>query len=194
MVTASEKPKAAPKKEVKPKAPAKKATASKTAKKPAAKPKKTTAAKTKTAKKTSAPLREARKVGEMVYNDELFESLSEAVLLSESIAETLLPNIKEQLFGYDIYMISFLDDDEIGEIADMVASANGVDAKRLKPLLTDIRDNARVFVDIATKHNSVRSFIDKTLDADGKDRLKVSFVEGQYCLKGAGCESFLLLF
>src|SRR5512146_1451221 len=130
MVTASKKPKAAPKKAAaKPKAPAKKATASK----PKAKPK-TTVVKAKTAKKTSAPAKavEARKVGEMVYNDELFESLSEAVLLSEAAAAALLPEIKKQLFDYDIYMVSFLGDEDIDKIAEDISKA---DSAALKPLL-----------------------------------------------------------
>ena len=192
MVTESKKPKAAPKKTAaKPKAPAKKAAASK----PKAKPK-TTVVKAKTAKKTSAPAKaaEARKVGEMVYNDELFESLSEAILLGDSAAASLLPEIKKQLFDYDIYMVSFLDDEDIGEIAKDVSKD---DAAALKPLIEAIRDNARVFVDIAAGYNSVRSYIDRSLKSDGKDKLKLAFIEGEYCLKGTGpetCESFLMLF
>ncbi len=192
MVTASKKPKAAPKKAAaKPKAPAKKAAASK----PKAKPK-TTVVKAKTAKKTSAPAKavEARKVGEMVYNDELFESLSEAVLLGEAAAAALLPDIKKQLFDYDIYMVSFLSDEDIKAIAEEVSAA---DAAAIAPLLESIRDNARVFVDIASGHNSVRAYIDRSLKSEGKDKLKLSFIEGEYCLKGAGpetCESFLMLF
>lgn len=190
MVTASKKPKAAPKKAAaKPKAAAKKATASK----PKAKPK-TTVVKAKTAKKTSAPSIEARKVGEMVYNDELFESLSEAILLGDGAAASLLPEIKKQLFDYDIYMVSFLDDHTIEEIAGGISKA---DAAALKPLLTAIRDNARVFVSIAAGYNSVRAFIDRSLKSEGKDKLKLTFIEGEYCLKGTGpgtCESFLMLF
>jgi len=190
MVTASKKPKAAPKKAAaKPKAPAKKATVSR------AKPK-TTVVKAKTAKKTSAPAKavEAAESGEMVYNDELFESLSEAILLGDGVAASLLPEIKKELFDYDIYMVSFLDDGDIDEIAGGVSKA---DAAALKPLLTAIRDNARVFVDIASGYNSVRSFIDRSLKSEGKDKLKLSFIEGEYCLKGTGpetCESFLMLF
>lgn len=192
MVTASKKPKAAPKKAAaKPKAPAKKATASK----PKAKPK-TTVVKAKTAKKTSAPVKavEARKVGEMVYNDELFESLSEAILLGDSATASLLSEIKKELFDYDIYMVSFLGDADIDEIAEGFSKA---DAAAIKPLLTSIRDNARVFVDIASGYNSVRAFIDRSLKSEGKDKLKLSFIEGEYCLKGAApdtCESFLMLF
>lgn len=191
MVTASKKPKAAPKKEAGPKAAAKKAPAAK----PKAKPK-TTAVKAKTTKKTSAPAKAvaARKVGEMVYNDELFESLSEAVLLSEPATAALLPEIKKQLFDYDIYMVSFLSDEDIKDIANEVSKA---DAGTIAPLLEAVRDNARVFVDIASGHNSVRAFIDEALKADGKEKLKLSFIEGEFCLKGAGpetCESFLMLF
>jgi hypothetical protein len=196
MVTASKKPKAAPKKAAPKKAAPKKAPVKKApASKPTAKPK-TTVVKAKTAKRTSAPAKavEARKVGEMVYNDELFESISEAVLLGGSVDAALLPRIKEQLFGYDIYMVSFLDDADIAEIAKDVS---GADAAELEPLLMAIRDNARVFVDIATGYNSVRAFIDRAIKDEGMDKLKVSFIEGQYCLKGAGpetCESFLILF
>jgi len=203
MATASKKPEAAPKKETKPKSTVKKAAAPKpkavakkaTASKPKAKPK-TTEVKAKTVKKTSAPAKavEARKVGEMVYNDELFESLSEAILLSDAAAAALLPELKKQLFDYDIYMVSFLSDEELGDIAAEVSKA---DAAALKPLLKAIRDNARVFVDIASGHNSVRAYIDRELKAEGKDKLKLSFIEGEFCLKGAGpetCESFLMLF
>lgn len=204
MVTGSKKPEAAPKSKAakpkadvkaKPKAPAK---AKKTASKPKAKPK-TAVVKAKTVKKTSAPVKaaEARKVGEMVYNDELFESLSEAVLLGEAAAAALLPEVKRQLFDYDIYMVSFLSDEEIEDIANGVSSANGVDAADLKPALMAIRDNARTFVNIANGHNSVRAFIDRTMKSAGKDELKASFISGEYCLKDVGpetCESFLLLF
>lgn len=192
MVTASKKPKAKPEKAAaKPKASAKKATAPK----PKAKPK-TTVVKAKTVKKTSAPARAvaAQKVGEMVYNDELFESLSEAILLGEAATAALLPDIKKKLFDYDIYMVSFLSDEDIRDIANEVSKA---DAAAIVPQLEAIRDNARVFVDIASGYNSVRAYIDRALKSDGREKLKLSFVEGEYCLKGAGpetCESFLMLF
>lgn len=188
MVTESKKPGAAPKKAAaKPKAPAKKAAASK----PRAKPKTTVT--TKTGRKAVAPANAvaARRVGEMVYNDELLESISEAVLLGEAALESLLPDIKNRLFDYDIYMVSFLEDEELDEIARAVSAE---DAAAVRPMLDAIRENARTFVDIATGHNSVRAYIDRALRSDRGDTL---FIEGEYCLKGASpetCRSFLTLF
>ncbi len=192
MVTGSKKPKAAPKK-----APAKAPKAKVAASGPKAKPK-TSGVKAKTVKKTYvAP--KARKVGEMVYNDELFESLAEAVLLAEAGMEGLLPDIKEQLFDYDIYMTSFLSDDEVAGIAGHLAG-NGkgnVSAEALKSRLLAVRDHARAFVRIAGEHNSVRAFIDRVLAAKGRDKLKLAFIGGEFHLKDIRpdtFESFLLLF
>jgi hypothetical protein len=196
MVTGSTKPKAAGK------AAPRKASKAKTASKPkaAAKPR-TTGGKAKTAKKTAvtAKVPAVRKVGEMVYNDELFESLAEAVLLAEAEMEGLLPEVKGQLFDYDVYLVSFLSDDEIGEVAKYLAG-NGkgeLSEGALKPRLLAIRDNARVFVRIAEEYNSVRAFIDRITGTDGKDQLKMTFSGGKFHLKEIDpntFESFLLLF
>ena len=211
MVTASKKPKAAPAKETKPKpavkkaaAPKPKAAAKKTtatkkpaASKPKAKPK-TTVVKAKTAKITSAPAKamDARKVGEMVYNDELFESLAETVLLAEAEMEGLLPEAKGQLFDYDIYLVSFLDDDEIGKIAEYLAGSGkgAVSADVLKPKLLAIRDNARVFVALAAEFNSVRAFIDGMLKADDRAGLNEKFSGNLKGVHPETFESFILLF
>jgi hypothetical protein len=194
MVTGSKKPKAAPKT-----APKK---ASKGSKKAASDPKakpKTTGVKAKTVKKTVAKAPKVRKVGEMVYNDELLESLAEAVLLAEAEMEGLLPEVKGQLFDYDIYLTSFLSDNEVGEIAKYL-SGNGkgnVSAEALKPRLQAIRDHARVFVRIAEEYNSVKAFIDRIIGSEGRDKLKMTFSGGEFHLKEIDpdtFESFLLLF
>ncbi|HTX43257.1 MAG TPA: hypothetical protein VMC61_00910 [Methanocella sp.] len=195
MVTGSKKPRAAPKK-----APGKASKAKVTASGPKAKPK-TSGVKAKTVKKTvvAAKAPKVRKVGEMVYNDELFESLAEAVLLAEAEMEGLLPEVKGQLFDYDIYLTSFLTDDEVGEIAKYLAG-NGkgnVSANALKPKLLAIRDHARVFVRIAEEYNSVKAFIDRILGDDGRDKLKMTFSGGEFHLREIDpdtFESFLLLF
>ncbi len=197
MVTGSKKPKAVPKT-----APKKASKSKVTASRPKAVTKpKTTEVKAKTVKKTGVAVKApvARKVGEMVYNDELFESLAEAVLLAEAGMEELLPEVKEQLFDYDIYLTSFLSDDEIGEIAKYLAG-NGkgkISEGALKPRLLAIRDHARVFVRIAEEHNSVRAFIDRIIESGGRDKLKKTFSGGEFHLKGVDpgtFESFLLLF
>ena len=177
----------------------KKTTATKrpAASKPKAKPK-TTVVKAKTVKKTSAPAKamDARKVGEMVYNDELFESLAETVLLAEAEMEGLLPEAKGQLFDYDIYLVSFLDDDEIGDIAEYLAGdGNGaVSAEALMPKLLAIRDNARVFVALAAEFNSVRAFIDGMLKADDRAGLNEKFSGNMKGVHPETLESFILLF
>jgi len=152
MVTASKKPKAAPKKAAaKPKAPAKKATVSR------AKPK-TTVVKAKTAKKTSAPAKavEARKVGEMVYNDELFESLSEAILLGRRRCGLAASGDKER--AVRLRYLHGVIPRRRGHRRDRRGSLEG-GRGGAEALLTAIRDNARVFVDIASGYNSVRSFM-----------------------------------
>lgn len=202
MVTGSTKPKAAPKAAPKKASKAKTAATSKAASRPKAAPKpKKTGVKAKTVKKTAAAVKApaARKVGEMVYNDELFESLAEAVLLAEAEMEGMLPDAKGQLFDYDIYMVSFLSDEEIGEAAKYIAG-NGkgtLSEDALKPKLLAIRDNARVFVRVAEAHNSVRAFIDRVVASEGPDKLKQAFTGGEFVLREVGpdtFESFLLLF
>jgi hypothetical protein len=193
MVTGSKKPKAAPKK-----APKKASKVKVGASGPkAAKPKKT-GVKAKTVKKT-APAVKARKVGDMMYNDELLESLAETVLLAEAEMEGLLPEVKGQLFDYDIYLVSFLSDDEIGEVAGYVAGSGkgNLSAEALTPRLLAIRDNARVFVRIAEEYNSVKAFIDSIMGSEGRDKLKETFSGGELYLREVGpdaFESFLLLF
>ena len=144
----------------------------------------------------------ARKIGEMVYNDELFEALSEIILQGGAIdLAVAMPEIKKQLFNYDIYMVSFLDDQEIDNIAKGLAESCSVDSKDLMDRLLALRDSAKVFVDIAVKHNSVRAYIDRTIESDGRmtgiSRIKESFSGGAYCIRDLDsitCESFLTLF
>ncbi len=143
-----------------------------------------------------------RKVGEMFYNDELLESLAEMVLRgSDGDLAGMLPEIKKQLFDYDIYMVSFLSDGEIGEIASNVAGLQKVDANDLTARLLAVRESAKVFVGIAGKHNSVRAYIDRAIEADGREaginRIKAAFLTGEYCIRNvdsATCESFLTIF
>ncbi|WP_048198268.1 hypothetical protein [Methanocella arvoryzae] len=228
MVTGSKKPEASATKvkavTAKPKATAKaKTTASETAasKTQTSKPKKTTTtAKPKTSAKPKASAKTQtstakpkpkpnlkaaiapRRVGEMVYNDELLESMAEMILYgSKADLTPALPEIKKQLFDYDIYMVSFLSDGEIGEIGGKVAELSGADAADLTARLLTIRESARAFVAIACKHNSVRAFIDRAIEADGKEagisRLKEAFLTGEYCIADvdpATCEGFLMLF
>ena len=190
-----------------------------TAKKPAAKATskpKTTTAKKPAAKATSKPKtttkpkntgavkapQTARKVGEMFYNDELLESIAELVLRgSDSDLGSILPEIKKQLFDYDIYMVSFLNDGEVGAIAANVAGLQKVAAKDLTDRLLAVRESAKVFVGIAGKHNSVRAYIDRAIEAEGREtginRIKAAFLTGEYCIRdvdSATCESFLTLF
>jgi len=211
MVTKSKKPEAdaAPKKASKPKAVAKpKATATRTATKTDAKktvakaaPKKAApkkAAPKKTAPKKAAPKAAAKKttqvvkipegriVGDMMYNDELLESMAEIILLgSDGISPSALPEIKKQLFDYDIYMVSWLTDEEIGSLANSL--------KVPEPALLAVRESAQIFVDIATTYNSVRAFIDKMIDTEGKDAGREK-VKGKFKAAPECCESFLLLF
>jgi hypothetical protein len=137
-----------------------------------------------------------RKVGDMLYNDELLEALAEIILLGGNggVTEASLPEIKRQLLDYDVYMVSFLTDEELGEIARKISPAN----KALLPSLLAIRDNARLFVDIAMKYNSVRAFIDRMIEAEGKaagfEKLKITFSDEYPMKEPACCEQFLLLF
>lgn len=177
-----------------------KTTVKTTAAKSAAKPKKTTATATKTKVVVKVP--EARKVGEMVYNDELLEAMAEMVLRgSEADLTEALPEIRKQLFGYDIYMVSFQTDGEIAGIAGDVAKLCKADAKDLTDRLLTVREAAKVFVGIAGKHNSVRAYIDRAIEADGKEagisRVREAFLAGEYCIAdvdSATCETFLMLF
>jgi hypothetical protein len=213
MVTRSKKPEAdaAPKKASRPKAAAKpKAAATKTGvKKTATKKTVVKAAPKKAAPKKAAPKAAAkktievvkipevgRKIGDMVYNDELLESLAEIILLGKyGASESVLPEVKKQLFDYDIYKVSFLTDDEIGEIAKAVkASGNGdVPEKGLKEMLLSVRDSAKAFVELAVQHNSVRAFIDRMLVAEGSvaglEMARDAFRNEPEC-----CERFLLFF
>ena len=178
------KPKAATK--AAPKKAATKTVAKPTAKaapKKTAAPKKAAVPKQAAAKKTTEVVKipEGRKIGDMMYNEELLESMAEIILGSDGISLSTLPAIKKQLFDYDIYMVSFLTDEEIGSLA-----------KSLKvpaSALLAVRDNARAFVELAVVHNSVRAFIDKAIAAEGKEHVK-----GKLKAAPEHCESFLLLF
>jgi len=193
------KPKAAPspKAAAKPKAAAPMKVAAQAAPKKAAPVKaapKAAAPSSKAAPKTSEVLKVpdvGRAIGEMVYNDELFEAMSEIILLgSGEVSPSLMPEIKKQLFDFDIYMTSFLTDDDVRNIAQVL--------KVPEPLLFTLRDNARIFVDIAERHYSVRGFIDKMIEAEGKthgiDKLKLIFTDELKAREPEHYERFLLLF
>jgi 3-methyladenine DNA glycosylase Tag len=143
--------------------------------------------------------------GGLIYNDELMESLATIILLgskpSAKTSETL-PHLKKMLYDYDIYMLSFLSDEDIEELVKTIKE-NGVNGtavtdRKLKEKITAIRDNARVFVAIATAYNSVRAYIDKAC-ADresGMVTLEETFTGAgsEYKLKlvgSAACKKFL---
>ena len=107
----------------------------------------------------------------LIYNDELLESLATIILAgSRPSAKTVetLPLLKKMLFDYDIYTLSFMSDEDVEELYKTIKE-NGLQStdKKLKDKLLAIRDNAKVFVAIAERHNSVRAFIDRTW-ADGR--------------------------
>jgi hypothetical protein len=159
--------KAAPKKAASNKAATKKATPKKAAAK-------------KTIEVVKVP--EGRKIGDMIYNDELLESMAEIILLgSDGITPSELPGVKAQLFDYDIYQVSWLTDEEISSLA------KGL--KVPEPALLAVRENARAFVELAMAHNSVRAFIDLMIGAGEKETVK-----GKLKAAPEYCDSFLLLF
>lgn len=142
----------------------------------------------------------------LVYNDELLESLATIILLgSRPGAKNIeaMPYLKKMLYDYDIYMLSFMSDEDVEDIAKS-ARENGINGirltdKKLKEKLTAIRDNARVFVNIAIRYNSVRAYIDRTIGPDpeaGKAALEVAFTgaASEYKLKlvgAAACKKLL---
>lgn len=141
----------------------------------------------------------------LIYNDELLESLATIILLgskpSAKYAEAL-PHLKKVLYDYDIYMLSFMSDEDVEELYKTIKE-NGVGGvtltdKKLKDKLFAIRDNAKVFVSIAEKFNSVRAYIDKSLanDGEGLTELTAAFSDAgsEYKLKQVGaiaCKKFL---
>jgi hypothetical protein len=140
-----------------------------------------------------------------IYNDELMESLAAIILLgSKPSAKSIetLPHLKKMLYDYDIYMLSFLSDEDIEELVKTIKE-NGVNGttvtdKKLKEKITAIRDNARVFVNIASAYNSVRAYIDKVCAGgdSGIEVLEETFTGtgSEYKLKlvgAAACKKFL---
>ena len=186
------------------KAPTKPAAPKKAAAKPRAAAKKATPSKTVAPSKTATPKAVVaettevvaipdvgRAIGEMIYNDELFEAMAEIILMgSGKVGPELMPAVKKQLFDFDIYMVSFLTDEELGNIAKAL--------KVPEPVLRTVRDNAKIFVDIAGKHHSVRAFIDKMIEAEGKthgiNKLKLVFTDELKAPEPHHYEKFLLLF
>ena len=140
----------------------------------------------------------------LIYNDEVLESLATIILAgSRPSAKTVeaLPQLKKMLFDYDIYTLSFMSDEDVEELYKTIRE-NGLKPadKKLKDKLLAIRDNARVFVAIAERHNSVRAFIDRIqADGDGLTKLTAEFTgDGcEYPLKLVGpvaCKKFLSQF
>jgi 3-methyladenine DNA glycosylase Tag len=140
----------------------------------------------------------------LIYNDEVLESLATMILAgnkpSAKTVETL-PMLKEMLFDYDIYTLSFLSDEDVEELYKTIME-NGLKPtdKKLKDKLFAIRDNARVFMAIAERHNSVRAFIDGICaGGDGLATLTAEFTgDGRdYRLRLVGpvtCKKFLTQF
>jgi hypothetical protein len=126
-----------------------------------------------------------------IYNDEVLESLATMILAgSRPSAKTVetLPTLKKMLFDYDIYTLSFLSDEDVEELYKTIKE-NGLQStdKKLKDKLLAIRDNAKVFVAIAERYNSVRAFIDGTCaEGDGLAKLTAEFT-------GDGCDYKLRL-
>lgn len=115
--------------------------------------------------------------GELIYNDELLEALSTIILLGNKPGAayvSALPEIKRLLYDYDIYRISFMSDGDVEKLYKSIANigVNGarITDKKLKTKLMAIRDNARVFVEIASEYNSVRGYIDKTIAKEGREK------------------------
>ena len=118
----------------------------------------------------------------LIYNDDLLECVATIILLGSrpgAKSAEALPGLKKILYDYDIYMISSMSDEDVEELAKTIGE-NGVDGirladKRLKDKLMAIRDNARVFVGIASEHNSVRAYIDKVMKDSGAEALEEAF-------------------
>lgn len=143
----------------------------------------------------------------LIYNDEVLESLATIILLGSkpNVKNTeALPQIKKMLYDFDIYMLSFMSDEDVEELYKTIRE-NGVNGvkltdRKLKDKLFAIRDNARLFVSIAEKHNSVRAFIDRTMaEGNGQAALVAAFgADGcEYQLRQVGitaCKKFLKQF
>jgi len=140
----------------------------------------------------------------LIYNDEVLESLATIILAgSRPSAKTVeaLPLLKTMLYDYDIYTISFMSDEDVEELYKKTRE-NGLKStdKKLKDKLIAIRDNARIFVAIADRHNSFRAFVDKVMESgDGLAALTAEFTgDGcEYPLKMLGpaaCKKFLKQF
>ncbi len=139
----------------------------------------------------------------LIYNDDLLECVATIILLGSRPGvgkAKALPGLKKILYDYDIYMLSSLSDEDVEELAKTIGE-NGVDGvrladKRLKDKLMAIRDNARVFVSIASEHNSVRAYIDKIMKDSGTEAVEEAFTspDSRYKLKlfgAAACKKLL---
>lgn len=139
----------------------------------------------------------------LVYNDELLESLATIILLGSrpgAKSAEALPHLKKMLYDYDIYMLSFLSDEDVEEMANAIKE-NGLNGttvtdKKLKEKFMAIRDNARVFVKIASQYNSVKAYVDRMCVEPGVVALEETFTGAgsEYKLKlvgAAACKKFL---
>ncbi len=143
----------------------------------------------------------------LIYNDEVLESLATIILLgSKPSAKNVeaLPHLKKMLYDFDIYLLSFMSDEDVEELYKTIKE-NGVNGvkltdRKLKDQLFAIRDNARLFMSIAGKYNSVRAFIDRTVaEGNGQAALLEAFATDgcEYQLRQVGitaCKKFLKQF
>ncbi|MCD1294655.1 hypothetical protein CUJ83_06535 [Methanocella sp. CWC-04] len=145
-----------------------------------------------------------------IYNDELLEFLSTQILLGArpgAAYQAALPEIKKMLFDFDIYMVSFLSDEDVGKLEKEIKGKDfdgkTITDKKLNTKLMAIRDNARTFVNIASKYNSVCAYVNNVLcsgdRAQDMEPLMSAFTddESEYRLKQVGsatCKKFLSLF
>lgn len=144
---------------------------------------------------------------ELIYNDELLESLSTIILLGAKPGQSYvqaLPEIRKALFDYDIYMVSFMTDEDVEKLCGTLTEdgINGIKIadKKLMTKLIAIRDNARTFVNIASAHNSVRAYIDRSLAGENREECLAELIGSltdagsDYKLKQVGsaaCKKFL---
>ncbi|AFD01231.1 hypothetical protein Mtc_2506 [Methanocella conradii HZ254] len=139
----------------------------------------------------------------LIYNDDLLECVATIILLGSrpgAKSAEALPRLKKILYDYDIYMLSSMSDEDVEGLAKTIRE-NGVDGikladRKLKEKLMAIRDNARVFVSIASEHNSVRAYIDKIMKDSGAGALEEAFTspDSKYKLRlfgAAACKKLL---
>ena len=93
-----------------------------------------------------------------------------------------MPEIKKQLFDFDIYRVSWLTDEEIGRSGKKPEGAGAGCCSRCGRAHRASSKSPRAY-------NSVRAFIDKMIGTGEKESAKGKLKAAPEC-----CESFLLLF